>query len=109
VKPGRGAAPRGRMASRWMDWTADWYLRPPPRGPFEPQRQLSADRLVGGRVVGAGASARTGEDRVQAPGEVGAARFGCGRPSRAHTCGSASAEIRFTPRFRTPLERELVA
>lgn len=92
-----------------MGWQErDWFLGPHRPALFDRSGNIGPTVWSDGRVVGGWAQRASGEIAFRLLEDVGAeaeARIA----AEAAKCESWFGEIRATPRFRTPLERELVS
>jgi hypothetical protein len=92
-----------------MGWTRrDWYLGPYAPALFDRSGNAGPTVWSDGRVVGGWAQRRDGEISFRLFEDVGADAVSAVEVE-AERLGAWFGEIRPTPRFRTPLERELVA
>ncbi|HEX8025805.1 MAG TPA: winged helix DNA-binding domain-containing protein, partial [Candidatus Limnocylindrales bacterium] len=92
-----------------MGWQQrDWFLAPHAPRLFDRNGNAGPTIWVDGRVVGGWAQRRSGEIRWELLEDAGAeARASIG--AKAAALGEWLGPLRFLPRFRTPLEQELVA
>jgi hypothetical protein len=99
--PGLDSTPMG-----WKD--RDWYLGPHGDRLFDRNGNVGPTVWWNGRIVGGWAQRRDGEIVVEYLEEVPAS---CHRlvESERERLADFLGDTRFTPRFRTPLERELTA
>ncbi len=120
---GRGDAPGGRPADELQPWVAllpaldatimgwqerEWFLGPHKPRLFDTNGNAGPTIWVDGRPVGAWAQRRSGEIRWDLLEDVGAdARRLI--ETKVEALGAWLGELRFVPRFRTPLEQELSA
>jgi len=92
-----------------MGWQErDWYLAPHRPRLFDTNGNAGPSIWLDGRAVGGWAQRRSGEIRYQLLEDVGreaAAQI----ESRADALGAWLGQLRFLPRFRTPVEQELTA
>jgi hypothetical protein len=111
---------RAQRAERWlallpgldsttMGWQQrDFFLAPHRPRLFDRNGNAGPMILVDGHVVGGWAQRRSGEIRVELLEDVGA-ETRRSIEARAAALGEWLGELRFVPRFRTPLEQELSA
>ena len=92
-----------------MGWTGrDWYLGPHKAACFDRNGNVGPTVWCDGRIVGGWAQRKDGTIALGFLEDVG-------REARAAVEAEAGAveawlgDLRFTPRFRTPLEKELSA
>jgi DNA glycosylase AlkZ-like len=92
-----------------MGWKGrDWYLGPHAAALFDRSGNIGPTVWLDGRIVGGWAQRPSGEIAVRLLEDIGhAARTRV--DEAAHQLGVWVGTIRITPRFRTPLERELSA
>ncbi len=92
-----------------MGWAGrDWFLGDHGKALFDTTGNAGPTIWLDGRVVGGWAQRKTGEIAVKLLEDVG--RSGMARvQAEAQAVESWLGDIRFTPRFRTPTERELCA
>ena len=92
-----------------MGWAGrDWFLGDHREALFDRSGNIGPTIWCDGRVVGGWAQRADGEIAIRLREDVGAdARTGIG--AAAEGMAAWIGDIRFTPRFRTPLERELSA
>ena len=90
----------------WAD--RGWFLGGHGQALFDTNGNAGPTVWLDGRVVGGWAQRRSGEIAVKLLEDVG--REGAARvEAEAGAVGEWLGEVRFTPRFRTPTERELSA
>ncbi len=104
-----GAALLPALDPTTMGWKErDWYLGPHATSLFDRNGNAGPTVWWGGRVVGGWAQRQDGEIAYRLLEDVGAdaeAAVAAEAESLARWLG----DVRVTPRFRTPLERELAA
>jgi hypothetical protein len=92
-----------------MGWKQrDWYLGPHGASVFDRNGNAGPTVWWGGRIVGAWAQRRDGEIAYRLLEDVGA-DGDAAVAAEAERLASWLGDVRVTPRFRTPLERELAA
>jgi hypothetical protein len=92
-----------------MGWKQrDWYLGPHGAAVFDRNGNAGPTVWWGGRIVGAWAQRRDGEIAYRLLEDVGA-DGDAAVAAEAERLASWLGDVRVTPRFRTPLERELAA
>jgi hypothetical protein len=92
-----------------MGWKQrDWYLGPHRAAVFDRNGNAGPTVWWGGRIVGAWAQRRDGEIAYRLLEDVGA-DGDAAVAAEAERLASWLGDVRVTPRFRTPLERELAA
>jgi len=92
-----------------MGWTErDWYLGPHRAALFDRSGNIGPTVWSDGRIVGGWAQRRDGEVAVRLLEDVGA-DTAAAVDAEAAALAARLGAIRVTPRFRTPLERELSA
>jgi hypothetical protein len=92
-----------------MGWQQrDWYLGEHAKALFDTNGNAGPTVWWRGRVIGGWAQRRTGEVVVRLLEDAGAAVAGEAE-AEADRLRAWLGEVRVTPRFRTPLERELTA
>ncbi|MEA2129047.1 MAG: hypothetical protein QOJ85_1938 [Solirubrobacteraceae bacterium] len=92
-----------------MAWKErDWYLGEHRDALFDRSGNIGPTAWWGGRIVGGWAQRKDGEVVVRLLEDAGAEAAG-GIEAEAQRLRAWLGDIRVTPRFRTPLERELVA
>lgn len=92
-----------------MGWTArDWFLGPHRGALFDSNGNVGPTVWSDGRIVGGWAQRKDGEIAFRLLEDVG--REGTAKVERETAALRARiGDVRFTPRFRTPLEKELAA
>jgi len=97
------------LDSTTMGWQQrDWFLAPHAKRLFDRNGNAGPTIWVDGKVVGGWAQRRSGEIRVELLEDVGAeARRAI--DARAAALAEWLGDLRFVPRFRTPVEIELSA
>ena len=88
----------------WQD--RDWFLGPHRAALFDRSGNIGPTIWASGRVVGGWAQRASGEVVFRLLEDVGAETRAM-VAAEAEKCAEWFGEIRATPRFRTPLEREL--
>ncbi|MEV6875846.1 winged helix DNA-binding domain-containing protein [Amycolatopsis sp. NPDC051128] len=88
----------------WQD--RDWFLGPHRPALFDRSGNIGPTVWLDGRVVGGWAQRRSGEIAFRLLADVGA-EMKAKVAEEADRCAEWFGEVRVTPRFRTPLEREL--
>jgi winged helix DNA-binding protein len=92
-----------------MGWKErDWYLGPHTTSLFDRNGNAGPTVWWGGRVVGGWAQRKSGEIAFRLLGDVGAEAESA-VAAEAESLADWLRDVRVTPRFRTPLERELAA
>jgi hypothetical protein len=92
-----------------MGWSGrDWYLGEHRAALFDRSGNIGPTVWSDGRVIGGWAQRASGEIAFRLLEDVGG-EAAAAVEAAAHLLGSRLGEVRVTPRFRTPLERELVA
>ena len=97
------------LDSTTMGWKGrDWYLGTHRERLFDRNGNAGPTVWADGRVVGGWAHRRDGEVAVRLLEDVGAGTAAA-IEAEAEQVGAWLGDVRFVPRFRTPLERELTA
>jgi len=90
-----------------MGWTErDWYLGPHRAPLFDRTGNIGPSIWSDGRIVGGWVQRPDGEIALRVLEDVGSAAFAA-IDAEAATLADWLGDVRFKPKFRTPLEREL--
>lgn len=92
-----------------MGWTErEWYLGPHRAALFDDSGNIGPTAWADGRIIGGWAQRRDGSVAVRLLDDAGA-EVGVAVEEAAVALAASIGEARVTPRFRTPLERELTS